>query len=196
MESSKELAREIESSGRALKYALLFRGGLALALGMIVLLQPGLALRTLILLFGIFVIIDGIFAIVGSAVTRDESWGWGVFFGLVGVGIGVVALRRPEGVETVLILVIAAWALVAGLFQIYGAFVLRSAGARSWGWILVAGLASFAVGLIFFVDPSLGAKTISLLFGIYMVVLGLALLLAAFAFRGLSKDLAAELRSS
>ena len=46
-------------------WALALRGGVAILFGIAALLRPGIALEALILLFGAYALVDGVFAVVG-----------------------------------------------------------------------------------------------------------------------------------
>jgi uncharacterized membrane protein HdeD (DUF308 family) len=46
-------------------WALAIRGGIAILFGLAALLRPGIALEALILLFGAYALVDGVFSIVG-----------------------------------------------------------------------------------------------------------------------------------
>jgi uncharacterized membrane protein HdeD (DUF308 family) len=184
---------EAQAAAKAIKLSLILRGLVALVVGVIALVAPAETIHGLLVLFGIFVIIDGVIAVVGSLATRDERWGWGIFLGLLGIVLGIVAIRYPQATVLAMMLVIAAWALIGGMFQIYASVVLKSGGVKGWGWVLFGGLISLAIGILFFVNPIAGTATIVLIFGIYLVVLGIALLIAGFTLGSLAKGLDREL---
>src|SRR5205814_1429171 len=81
------------------------------------LLLPGLTLTTLVLLFGAFALVDGVFTL-GHAFTRGRQTGWGlvwmILMGVAGIGAGIVTFFWPGITALALLYVIAAWALVTG----------------------------------------------------------------------------------
>jgi uncharacterized membrane protein HdeD (DUF308 family) len=71
----------------------------------------------------------------------------------------------------VLVLVVASWAVVAGVIEIANAF--RSgeiAGTRAM--FILGGLASVAFGVVLFARPGIGAVTLAILFGLFNLIAG------------------------
>jgi len=172
-----------QSPARAIWWLLLLRGLLAVVFGLVAVIAPLETMAALLVLFGVFSIVDGLVAILAGLITRGTAWGWVVFTGLLGVGIGLIALRHPATTLLAMILVIAVWALVTGLFGVFGAFEARREGDRSWGWTLLSGLLSVVLGLLFVANPIAGAGTVILVTGVYAVVFGVLWIGAAFAVR-------------
>ena len=162
----------VRSLATTIWWLMLARGILALIFGVVAVVAPVSTLAALLIIFGVFSVVDGLVAVVGGIATRGTSWGWVVFNGLLGIVIGVIALRYPETTLLAMVLVIAAWALVTGFFAIFGAIEGRREGGRAWGWTLVSGVLSVLLGLLFTLDPVAGAGTLVLMTGIYAVLLG------------------------
>src|SRR4030088_2718298 len=96
----------------------------AFIFGILALVLPGLTLTTLVLIFGAFALVDGIFTL-GVAFTRGRGTGghavWLGVMGLAGVGVGIVTFFWPGITALALLYVIAAWALVTGALEIAAA---------------------------------------------------------------------------
>ena len=157
---------------KSLSSSLIFRGVLAIAIGIAALAWPGVTILALVILFAIYA-----FAASGLQAARafsSQSAGpviGHLLWGLVDLAAGVVALVWPAPTALVLVLVVASWALVAGGVQIYAAF--RSgeiAGTRAM--FILGGLASTAFGIVLFARPGIGAFTLALLFGLFNLVSG------------------------
>lgn len=183
------------SPGRSLAttiwWLMLARGALAIVFGLVAIVAPVSTIAALLIIFGVFSIVDGIVAVAGGVATRGTSWGWVVFNGLLGIVIGIVALRYPETTLLAMVLVIAAWALVTGVFAIFGAIEGRREGGRAWGWTLVSGILSVLLGLLFTLDPVAGAGTLVLVTGVYAVLLGATWIGLALAVRREARALSA-----
>lgn len=94
-----------------------------------------------------------------------------LLLGLVDLAAGVVALLWPAPTALVLVLVVASWAVVAGVIEIANAF--RSgeiAGTRAM--FILGGLASVAFGVVLFARPGIGAVTLAILFGLFNLIAG------------------------
>src|SRR5215216_1790874 len=98
-------------------WALAIRGAIAIIFGLAALLRPGIALEALILLFGAYALVDGVFAIVGVfGGTRGGTPRWLLLVeGIAGILAGIIALIYPGLTAIALLYLVAAWAIVTGL---------------------------------------------------------------------------------
>src|SRR5437667_12796917 len=93
------------------------RGITAIVFGIIAFAYPGLTIATLVLFFGAWVLIDGIFRIVGAIGGRasDPEWGFHLIIGIVGIFIGFLTFHPPAISALVVLIHIPAWALMIGV---------------------------------------------------------------------------------
>jgi uncharacterized membrane protein HdeD (DUF308 family) len=91
------------------------------------------------------------------------------------VAAGLVAFLVPVITALVLVLLIAAWAMVTGAFEIAAAIQLRKYIKGEW-LLALAGVASvlFALALLF--NPAAGALALVWLIGAYSIVFGVLLI--------------------
>ncbi len=170
-------------------WTFLARGVISIIIGILALIWPEQAKLTLVLLFGTFVLVDGIFSVfAGIASFRYfERW-WAVLLeGVAGIAIGLLAFLWPSVTALVLLYFIAAWALTTGIFEIMAAIQLRHVITGEWVMIL-SGLLSIFFGVLLFVFPAAGAVSLVWLIGIYAIVFGILLNILAFGLRGLRRD--------
>jgi uncharacterized membrane protein HdeD (DUF308 family) len=154
----------------------LIRGLLGIAFGIVTFFQPGISLAALVLLFGAYAFVDGVFAIV-SAIRRhtgSEPWWLLSLEGIAGVGAGVITLGWPGLTAIVLLYLIAAWALVTGAFEIAAAIRLRKVIEDEW-LLVLTGVASIALGVILTMFPGPGALALVLWIGAGALVWGVML---------------------
>ena len=141
----------------------------AFIFGVLALLLPGLTLTTLVLLFGAFALVDGLFTL-GHAVTRGRGAGWGAVWmglmGLAGIGAGIVTFFWPGITALALLYVIAAWALVTGAFEIAAAIAFRKVLTHEW-LLVVDAILSFIVAAILAFASVAGALAITWAIGFY-----------------------------
>lgn len=176
---------DVRSGVRFAFWYLVVRGAVAIVFGLLALIFPVKTVAALIIAFGIFSIIDGVIGLAAGFVLRGDRWGWVVLNGILGVVIGVIALRFPETTALAFLLLIAMWALVSGLFHIVGSFSLKRLGAPGWGWTLLTGVLSVSLGVLFFINPIAGVGTIVVVIGIYALAYGVLLIAAAITGRKL-----------
>lgn len=162
-------------------WAILLRGVLAILFGVLAFMWPGITLLTLILLYGGFAFADGVLSLIaavrgGSPMPR---W-WLVVVGLMGLAVGVLTVFLPVVTGFVLLMFIAAWAVVTGVMQVYGAIKLRHEIDGEW-WLIASGVLSILFGAMLVVWPGAGALAMVLVIGTFAIIYGA--LMIGFALR-------------
>ena len=164
-------------------WLVVLRGILGILFGVLAFVWPQITWLTLIIMFGVYAIVDGIIAIVSGLSRTRESSRWWVFLieGLIGIGAGIVALVWPGVTSLVLIYMIASWAVITGILEIAAAIRLRNEISNEWV-LGLGGLISIGLGVLLFFEPAAGGLAIiwtiaayALIFGVLLVVLGFRL---------------------
>jgi uncharacterized membrane protein HdeD (DUF308 family) len=123
----------------------------------------GVTLLTLVLLFGVYAILDGISAlIVGSS---GRSWML-ILTGVLGIVIGILTFVYPIATLAALYYQVAAWAIVTGVFEIIAAIRLRKEISNEWLWV-TAGVLSILLGVAMVISPAAGLLALVWLIGAY-----------------------------
>jgi uncharacterized membrane protein HdeD (DUF308 family) len=161
--------------------AIALRGLIALLFGVIVFTWPSLTLLALVLLFGSYALVDGIFAIIAAIQAgRQRRRGWPMLLeGIIGIAVGTLTFFWPGITALTLLYFIAAWAIVTGIFEIVAAIELRKEIESEW-LLALGGIASVLFGLLLVVFPGTGALAIVWLIGAYSLLFGILLLALAF----------------
>jgi uncharacterized membrane protein HdeD (DUF308 family) len=162
---------------------LLIRGICNVLFALVAFVMPGLTLLALVLLWAVYVVIDGAMLVTtGIAARRVGAHAWSLILaGICGLVAGLTAIAWPGVTVLVLLTIMAAWAIVRGTFEVAAAFWLRHVLLR--GWILgLSGATSVLFGVLLIARPALGLVTLvylagaaSLVFGILTIVLALHL---------------------
>ena len=167
-------------------WALAIRGVIAILFGLAALLRPDIALQALILLFGAYALVDGVFAIVGVfGGTRGGTPRWLLLIeGIAGILAGLIAFVLPGLTAIVLLYIIAVWAIVTGIFEIASAIRLRQEITGEWA-LIIGGALSILFGVILAViGPVAGLLSLIWLIGVYAVAFGILMLITSFQVRG------------
>jgi len=170
------------------------RGLAAVVFGLLTLFDPRISLTALVLLWGAYAFVDGIFAIVSAVRDRRQEPHWVSLLvtGIAGVVAGLLTFFVPGITALVLLYFIAAWALITGIAEIVAAVRLRKVITGEW-MLALAGLLSAIFGVFLFAFPGAGALTVVLWIGAYALVSGIVLLVLAFRLRagGVARSAAA-----
>lgn len=167
------------------------RGVAAIVFGVIALWYPGLTLAVLVIFFGAWVLVDGIFRVIGAIAghASDADWGFHLIIGIVGIIIGVLTFRAPRITALALLIYIAAWALMIGASEIALAIKLRKEIKGEW-FLILMGLASIIFAVLLLWNPAPGALALIWLIGSYAIVFGLLAIFLGFKLRSLPTMLA------
>lgn len=162
------------------------RGIAAIVFGIIALKYPGLTVATFVLLFGAWVLVDGVFRVVGAIGHRasDKEWGFDLIIGIVGIIIGFLTFHAPQITALALIIYIAAWALMIGATEIALAIKLRREIKGEW-FLILMGLVSIVFAVMLLWNPLPGALALVWLIGSYAIVFGILGIILGFRLRGL-----------
>ncbi|PZT98327.1 MAG: hypothetical protein DI624_07885 [Brevundimonas sp.] len=160
-------------------WAVLIRGVAAVIFGVLVFAWPGISLLSLIIVYGAYAVVDGVFALV-SAFQSKGSGVWSlVLVGIVSVAAGLIALVWP-GVTALILVLIIGWAAVfRGVFEIVAAIRLRKRLPNEW-LLILAGVISILFGAVLIAAPGPGALALLWLIATWAVIFGVALIVLAF----------------
>ena len=167
-------------------WLLALRGVAGILFGIGAFVWPGATLAALVIVFGAYVFVDGIFAVIaGIGMRRQLSLWWLVVLeGAAGIILGLLTFRSPDITALVLLSFIAAWSIVSGIFEIATALRLRKLVENEWLMIL-SGILSIIFGILLIAQPDAGAISIVWLLGAYALLFGILTLMLAFRLRGL-----------
>jgi uncharacterized membrane protein HdeD (DUF308 family) len=170
-------------------WALVLRGIAAILFGVLAFMWPGITLTVLVFLFGAYALVDGAFSIVAGIKSHGEYKRWWLLLigGCLSVAAGVFAFLIPAMTALILLILIASWAIVTGIFQIAAAIQLRKHIAGEW-LLILSGVLSVLFGFLLLYNPAGGALAVVWLIGAYSVFFGLLLLIFGIKLRGLVRS--------
>src|SRR5262245_39565865 len=165
------------------------RGACAILFGVLAFTWPGVTLGALVLLYGAYAFADGVLAFA-AAISGSVGKPWWVLLleGVVSIAAAGAAVFYPGLTAIVLLYVIAAWAIVKGVFQITAAIQLRKE-IEGEVWLGLAGLASLFFGVVPFARPGPGALAVVWIIGAYAIAFGVLLVALGFRLKALKARL-------
>jgi len=157
---------------KSVSTSMILRGVLAIAIAIMALAWPGITVLALVILFAVYAFMAaGLEAVRAFSSAKAGPVIGHLLLGLIDIAAGVLALVWPGPTALVLVLIVAFWAMVAGMFEFVAAFQLgEPAGARAI--FILGGLVSIAFGAVLFARPAIGAVTLALLFGLFNLIYG------------------------
>jgi uncharacterized membrane protein HdeD (DUF308 family) len=154
-------------------WVVLLRGIIAIAFGVAAFAWPAVTVASLVLLFGWYAFIDGVFSLgtaIGGRRDREHRW-WLVLEGIVGIWLGVVTLRAPAVTALMLVFFISIWAMTTGLLRIGAAFRLRKDISGEL-WLALSGVLSILFAFMLILRPGVGLLGLVWVVAIYALILG------------------------
>ncbi len=149
------------------------RGGFCIAFGILTLVWPNPTRTFLFQLFGTMILLGGIFTAGSGIVWHGYFDGWWAILlrGLTGVIIGLLILYLADSTIPVLLRLIAAWGIIAGILEIVTANRLRRVVAGEWT-VFINGLLTILVGILLFTFSVESAVHFVWVAGIYAIIAG------------------------
>lgn len=166
-------------------WILLLYGLVAVGFGIVAIGWPLSAATALAWILGVMAIVEGVislFALItgGSGASR----GWLLVYAIASLGFGVLAVINPLATASVLVLFLAAWLLVAGIYRIV--FAIRVRRHLRGEWLLVlSGVLAVVLGLLFAANPYAGVAVTTLWIGILTLMYGVLQVVVALRLRAL-----------
>jgi len=166
----------------SLRWPILLFGIVTFGVGVFFVVSPHETLKVFTVIAGIFLLVDGILAILGAIVGAGESRGLLAMVGVLSAIAGLVLIKKPFGTLVVFTLIVGVWFVVAGAVRLLSAFSMQ--GSRS-AYIFTASIDLIA-GILILSWPELGLATFAVIIGIVLILRGLLFIYAALLLNKLS----------
>ncbi|MGO4635388.1 HdeD family acid-resistance protein [Streptomyces sp. 2RAF24] len=167
--------------------ALLVAGVIALILGVLVLAWPKATLTVVGVLFGIYLLVSGVLQLVAAFGThaRTSLRVMAFISGTLGILLGLFCFRGATQSLLLLALWIGIGWLFRGIMQTVAAASDPAMPAR--GWQIALGVVSALAGVVLIVSPLESVAVLTVLGGIWLLVVGVAEIVTAFMVRSRAK---------
>jgi len=159
-------------------------GIISLLAGVAVLAWPGRTLIVVAVLFGIQLVVTGIFRFVAAFASEDLTGGTRVLLAVLGVLsliIGLYAVRHVLVTLLALALLFGIYWIVNGAVELFMALSARGVPGRGWSGVM--GAISVVAGLLVLVYPAISLLTLVIVLSVWLLVLGAMEITLAFRAR-------------
>ncbi len=147
---------------------------MAVLFGLIAIIWPDITVLALVFLWGAYAIVDGITAgWVGFQSGTSNRWLW-ILTGISGVLAGVISFAWPGVTAMVLLIFIAVWSIMVGVFQIVSAWQLRKEVEGEW-LLALSGALFVLLGAFLLIRPGQGIAALTIALGIWALIWGVTL---------------------
>jgi uncharacterized membrane protein HdeD (DUF308 family) len=165
-------------------WALLLRGIAAVIFGLLAFFWPGGVAVVLVILFGAYAFVDGVFALISAVRAAEAHQRWWAFLleGIVGLVIAAIVVFRPGIAGLALYFTIAIWAILTGILEIVAAVQMRKLIPNEF-WLILGGVLSIVFGVLLYVFPLIGIVTVIYLIGFYAILFGIVMIVFSFRLR-------------
>lgn len=170
-------------------WLLTLKGILAIVFGIFALVMPGTTLITLMIYFGIVIILGGLFLISGALSHKNHNRVWTnwMYEGMFDIVIGAVMVFFPKVAIDLFVIILAIWAISVGFSQLFNAMSAHKENKSRWMMLLNA-LIVIIFSIVLFINPFEGAVTVTYLVGIFAIIFGLFITLYSINLKSLKKN--------
>jgi uncharacterized membrane protein HdeD (DUF308 family) len=168
-----------------------FQGIVMLILGCLAVAEPVIASVAVDIYIGWLFMFSGVLGLVAMFSARDASaFLWMLLTAALSLAVGIMLIWKPAEGTVSLTLVLTAFFITEGAFQIAASLSYRDIMPGSWGWLLASGISDLVLaGLIIYSWPGSASWTLGLIVGISLITTGLAILMTAIEVAKVGKSL-------
>jgi len=163
-------------------WVFLLEGIAALIFGGLLLTDPAATLLVLAVFLGYYLLFVGVLELVRIFVDRSQPWYWSLLIGVLGIIAGIIVLNHPVltalALPTTVVVYLGVVSLIMGVVGIIGG--LSGGGFGSF----LLGIASLLIGVLLLGSPMTTALAVPFVFGILLLIEGIALIIFAFRVKG------------
>lgn len=166
-------------------WLVLIRGIVAIIFGILALAWPGITIYVLVIFFGAYAIVSGIFSLFAAFGHGVQSRAWLIISGILGILFGIVTFAWPGITTLALLYVIAFWAIFTGVAEIIAGVQLRKSIDNEW-MLIIGGILSVIFGILLIIWPGSGALALTWMIGIFAIIYGIAMIFLSFRVKNLA----------
>lgn len=175
-----------QTVGRSWWLILLF-GIVSALFGVMALLNPVAAGASMTWAIGVLAVAEGVLGLIGAfGKTGGVSRGWMVFYALISLVFGAMAIANPVSMAASIVMVMAVWFIVSGVMRVVFAIRVRKEIDNEW-LLILGGVLGIVLGCLLLAAPVAGLIVGVIWIGVGALVYGLLQIFAAFKVRKLAQ---------
>lgn len=177
--------RSIPETIRSYWVLFLAQGVILMVLGVLAIISPQISTLAVDLYVGWMFLLSGLIGLITIFIAPNVSaFLWTFVTAALSFLVGMLLLWHPVAGAVSLTLLLVAFFIVEGIFQMAAAIRHRDALPDSWGWLLMSGITDLVLAAIIISGwPSTAAWALGLIVGVNLITSGLAITMVAVAGR-------------
>ena len=159
-------------------------GVVTFGVGVFFVVSPHETLSTFTVIAGIFLLFDGVLALLGSIFGKGEGRGLLALIGVLSAIAGLVLIKKPFDTLVAFTLIVGVWFVVAGIVR----FVVALGSPEGRGGNILTAILDLVAGALILAWPDLGLATVAVIIGIVLIMRGALFIVAGWQLHKLSGD--------
>lgn len=136
---------------------------------------------------GLFALLEGVITIVSLLTNRIVvSKGWLFGYGVISIIFGVLALYNPAATASILMIFLAVWLIIGGIYRILFAIQVRNQIQGEW-MIILSGVLAIILGALLMAQPIVGLVITTIWLGAIVLMYGILQIYAGVKLRGIGQ---------
>ena len=170
----------------------LTQGVIMTILGVLAVIWPQISTVAVDVYVGWLFLLSGVVGLATMFLAQDvQAFLWLLLTAALSLFVGIVLLWHPVEGAVSLTLVLIAFFIVEGIFQIAASVSYRDVFPDSWGWLLASGIADLILAALIIKGwPSTAGWALGLIVGVNLVTSGAAIIMVALAGRSVVRAIA------
>jgi len=184
-----ETRRGIEQTMQTYWGLFLAQGVIMIVLGVLAVIWPQISTVAVDIYIGWMFFLSGAVGLATMFLAPSVSaFLWSLLTAALSLGVGVLLLWHPVEGTVSLTLVLIAFFIAEGIFQVAAAIAYRDAFRGTWGWMVMSGVTDLILAWVMISGwPGTAIWALGLIAGVNLITTGLAITMAALSGRSLGK---------
>jgi uncharacterized membrane protein HdeD (DUF308 family) len=151
-------------------------GALAIILSILILVFPGTAIVSIVLIIGILLLIVGIESVISGLFIKSRSRMASIGLGIIVIILALIVMAFPVGTTVFLIILMGIALLIDGISRLVHGFGDKESRGWSRGFRIGVGALEIIFGILVMVSPAVGVAFVGFIIAIALLIVGIQMI--------------------
>jgi uncharacterized membrane protein HdeD (DUF308 family) len=151
-------------------------GALAIILSILILVFPGTAIVSIVLIIGILLLIVGIESVISGLFIKSRSRMASIGLGIIVIILALIVMAFPVGITVFLIILMGIALLIDGISRLVHGFGDKESRGWSRGFRIGVGALEIIFGILVMVSPAVGVAFVAFIIAIALLIVGIQMI--------------------